>query len=65
MQTWLKFDAPDDEEPTHGANIIEDRSGVRIAWWNEAVGLVSTVPMDTVKDAERWLMGAGYEDFTA
>ena len=64
MQIWLKFENDTDEEPTHGAHVFQDDDGVRIVWWNEDVGLVFTVHRDTVKDAERWLIGAGYADFT-
>lgn len=65
MQTWLKFDHRDDEEPSHSANIFPEDDGARIEWWNEAVGLVTTVYRDTVAEAEKWLEGAGYQDFTA
>lgn len=65
MQTWLKFDHRDDEEPSHTALIFTEDDGARIEWWNEAVGLVTTVYRDTVAEAEKWLEGAGYQDFTA
>lgn len=65
MQIWLKFDAPDDEEASHAANIITEDGETRIEWWNEAVGLVSTVNASSVRNAERWLTDRGYIDFTA
>lgn len=65
MQIWLKFDAPDDEDASHAANIFDDGDGARIEWWNEAVGLVTTVYRDTVAEAEQFLESAGYENFTA
>lgn len=65
MQIWLKFDAPDDEEASHAANIITENGEVRIEWWNEAVGLVRTVQASSVRNAERWLTDRGYIDFTA
>ena len=66
MQIWLKFDEEHDEEPSHAANIFtDDDDGARIEWWNEAVGLVTTVYKDTVADAEKWLEDAGYQDFTS
>lgn len=65
MQTWLKFDAPDDEEPTHGANIFPEGDEMRIEWWNEAVGIVTTVHASTIQNAERWLTDRGFTDYTA
>lgn len=65
MQIWLKFDEEHDEDPSHAANIFPDGEGARIEWWNEAVGLVTTVYKDTMADAEKWLESAGYQDFTA
>ena len=65
MQIWLMFDEPDDEEASHAANIFDDGDGARIEWWNEAVGLVTTVYRDTVAEAEQFLESAGYENFTA
>ena len=65
MQIWLKFDDEHDEEASHAANIFTDGEGARIEWWNEAVGLVSTVNASSVRNAERWLTDRGYIDFTA
>lgn len=65
MQIWLKFDAPDDEEASHAANIFTEDDGARIEWWNEAVGIVSTVNASSVRNAERWLTDRGFADFTA
>ena len=65
MQIWLKFDAPDDEEASHAANIFTEGDEVWIEWWNEAVGLVSTVNASSVRNAERWLTDRGYIDYTA
>ena len=65
MQIWLKFDDENDEEASHAANIFTDGEGARIEWWNESVGPVTTVYKDTVADAEKWLEGAGYQDFTS
>ena len=65
MQIWLRFANADDEEPTHAANIFTEEDGARIDWWNEAVGLVSTVNASSVQNAQRWLTDRGFTDFTA
>ena len=65
MQTWLKFKNDTDEEPTHTANIFSEDDGVRIEWWNEDVGVVSTVYAPSIQNAERWLTDHGFTDFTA
>ena len=65
MQTWLKFDAPDDEEASHAALIFTEDGETRIEWWNEDVGIVRTVHATSVQNAERWLTDRGYTDYTA
>lgn len=65
MQTWFKFDAYDDEEPSHTAIIITEDGETRIEWWHEDVGVVSTVSASSVRNAERWLTDRGFIDYTA
>lgn len=65
MQIWFKFDAPDDEDPSHTANVFTEEDGARIEWWNEDVGVVSTVNASSVRNAERWLTDRGFIDYTA
>ena len=65
MQTWLKFDHRDDEEPSHTALIFPEDDVARIEWWNEDVGIVYTVHASSVQNAERWLTDRGFTDFTA
>lgn len=65
MQTWLKFENDTDEEPTHTANIFSEDDEVRIEWWNEDVGVVSTVYAPSIQNAHRWLTDHGFTDFTA
>ena len=65
MQIWFKFDAPDDEEPSHTANIFTEDDGARVEWWNEDVGLVTTEHHPDTASAERALESSGYTDFTA
>ena len=65
MQIWFKFENDTDEEPSHTANVFTEDDGARIEWWNEAVGLVSTVNASSVRNAERWLTDRGFTDFTA
>lgn len=67
-EVWLKFDAEDDEDPSHTATVTGDADrGYQVDWWHEDVGLVVTV--DTVflnlEDAHDWLESAGYADYTA
>lgn len=65
MQTWFKFENNTDEEPTHTALIFTGGDEVWIEWWNEDVGVVSTVDASSVQNAERWLTDRGFTDFTA
>ena len=66
MQTWFKFDDEHDEEPSHTANVHPlDHGGALVEWWNEAVGLVTTIYHNTLADAEKRLSESGYQDFTA
>lgn len=64
MQTWFKFDAPDDEEPSHTALVFTEDGETRIEWWNEDVGVVSTVDASSIRNAERWLTDRGFTDYT-
>lgn len=58
---WLKYDAPDDEEASHEANVTLSETGFLVSWSHTAVGLVSTTDFDTLSDAYDWLQKAGYE----
>lgn len=64
-ETWLLFDAEDDEEASHAASVTKTDDGYRVGWWNEAVGLVTNVDFDKLEDAHYWLEDADYIDFTA
>lgn len=65
-ETWLKFDADDDEDPSHTATVERnDDEGYVVSWWHEDVGLVTDVNFDTLEDAHAWLEDAGYADYTA
>lgn len=65
METWLKFDSYDDEEPSHAAEVAgDDDKGYVVSWWNESVGLVTGVHYDTLERAHADLTQAGYADFT-
>ena len=64
-ETWLKFDAETDEEPSHAATVEKTTYGYRVGWWNESVGLVTDVDFSTLEDAHEFLERGGYSDFTA
>ena len=66
LETWLRFDEDDDEEPTYEANVYREPDGtVSVRWSLVAVGLVTTVPCSTRDAAREWLTSSGYVDFTA
>lgn len=65
MDVWFKFDHPDDEEPSHEANIVADGDGYRAEWSHTAVGLVLSHRFDTREAARAFLAGSGYADYTA
>lgn len=52
---WALFDDEDDDEPSHEANVTMTDTGYAVAWYNTAVGLVTTVEFDTLSDAYDWL----------
>lgn len=62
---WLAFDDPEDDEPSHEANIYRGQHGATVEWYHTAVGLVSSRHFDTYADARSWLEAAGYQDFSA
>lgn len=66
-ETWLLFDAEDDEEASHEANVDRHVDGDRyvVGWSHTAVGLVTERAFDTLEDAHAWLEKAGYRDFTS
>lgn len=63
---WLKFDSPEDEEPSHEASIDYDPDLLTyaVSWSHTAVGLVTRIPFTYRHHAERWLREQGYADFT-
>ena len=66
LETCLRFDEDDDEEPTYEANVYRESDGtVSVRWSLVAVGLETVVPCTTRDAAREWLASAGYVDFTA
>jgi len=66
LDVWLKFDAEDDEEPTHEANtFLTDDKTFRVDWYNTSVGEVTSKEFDTYAEAVAWLEPGGYEDFSS
>lgn len=64
-EIWLLFDAEDDEDASHEANVTQTDRGYRVGWSHVDVGLVTERTFDTLEDAHAWLERAGYADYTA
>ena len=62
---WLKFDQPDDEEPTMEANTFKNDDGYEIQWYHVDVGLVNRVHTPSLSDAHTWYEQHGFTDYTA
>lgn len=66
LDVWLLFDAPEDEEASHEANIFYTEDGTFSAqWYHNAVGLVSARRFETYAEAAQWLTDGGYQDFSS
>lgn len=67
LDVWLRFEHPDDEEPTHEANTYEngDDGGVVIEHYHTAVGLVTAVWHPTYESAKQWYAAHGYDDYSS
>lgn len=63
---WLLFDHPEDEDPSHEANVTPTSDGrFTASWYHTAVGQVTSRTFDTRDEADRFLADAGYQDFTS
>ena len=62
---WLKFDGPDDEEPTLEANTFKNEDGYEIQWYHVDVGLVNRVHATSLNKVHAWYEQNGFADFTA
>ena len=71
LDVWLRFETCYDDatgEPyddaSHEANTYLTETGYAVKWYNNAVGLVTTIDFDTLTDAYDWYEANGYQDFT-
>lgn len=65
-EVWMRFEADEDEEPTHEANISLDDDGdymVEIDF--VATSNVTEHYFDTAEEARSFLENMGYDDYTA
>ena len=65
IDVWLKFDEPNDEEPTYEANTFLTETGFQIQWYHVDIGIVAAVEFDTLSDVYDWYASHGYTDFTS
>lgn len=66
LDVWLAFDDPEDEEASHEANIFYTADGTfDVEWYNNAVGLVTTINRPTYAEAAKVLSDSGYQDFSS
>jgi hypothetical protein len=64
LDVWLRI--PDGEDAAEAeANTYATPTGYRVDWDLTAVGLVTSVHFDTLREAHAWLEAAGFADFTA
>lgn len=63
-EIWLLFDSPEDEEPSHEANVYRVNGGAVVAWSHTAVGQVTEKSFPTVIQARQWLAACGYEAYS-
>ena len=62
---WLKFDRPDDEEPTMEANTFKNEDGYEIQWYLVDIGLVNRVHAPRLSEVHAWYAQNGFTDFTS
>lgn len=63
IDVWLRI--PDDSEESEAeANTYETETGYRVEWYLTSVGLVTSVPFDTLADAYEWLEREGFANYT-
>jgi hypothetical protein len=65
LDVWLKFESPEDEEPTHEANTYKTDTGFVVKWYLDAVGLVTRVEFATLADAHAWYEREGFQDYSS
>lgn len=66
LDVWLLFDNPEDEEASHEANIFYTADGsFDVEWYNNGVGLVTTINRPTYAEAAKVLEDSGYQDFSS
>lgn len=66
LDVWLKFDSPDDEEPSHEANTYDDGDdGYIVEWYHTAVGLVTSKRFGSLAGVHDWYRANGYRDFSS
>lgn len=66
LDVWLLFDDPEDEEPSHEANIFYTADGTfDVEWYHTFVGQVTTLNRPTYAEAAKVLEDSGYQDFSS
>lgn len=78
IDVWLAFDHSGEEctdagngecvhceEASHEANTYLTKTGYRIEWYLNSVGLVTDVEFDTLSDAYDWYERNGFSDFSS
>lgn len=64
LDVWLRI--PDGSEESEAeANTYHTETGYRVDWYLTAVGLVKSVPFDTLADAYTWLEREGFTNYTS
>ena len=63
---WMLFDDPEDESPSHEANVTRLPDGrFKVEWSLVGVGQVTTETFNSRNEAERFLSERGYRNFTS
>lgn len=65
LDVWFRFTDPDNEQLEAEASTFPTEVGFVVQWNLAAVGLVKSVPFDTLDTAREWLAVEGFTDFTA